>query len=1021
MKYTVTLMLILCLSFLSTRLVSQELPTVIPPTPEAASLFKFIEYPIDYATGIPQISIPLYEIKSGKLTLPITINYHSAGRKVYDETGAIGLGWTLMAGGMISRTVYGEADDNDHVIKFPSPWKKQADINTAVRDGADFLDGVFETWYPIPWYDTEYDIFSYSVNSISGKFVLRDVDNVKVPVLIPKKSHKIEYSKATMQYNINYFEHIAITDDKGTLYQFGKSLKDEVSYYETSGTSAKNSWLLTEIISPDKADTIYFKYQSFSKNKRTITQQSVIIDMQEDCYARTIGHQPSKSDDGLGTTNDSYYTLQRLVEIRFKNGKAKFNLEPASDLIKSIQVQNLKGEIIKKYEFTQSTQDVLSDGNPPTRKLDKLTIKDGNTMAAETYTFAYYPTAYPLGHSSVNGRFRDLWGYYNVSGNQLMRPSIPLTIIRQPFFGNEDIDAGDPGSTRTPNLDGTRSGVLKKITFPTGGSREFFYEQNRYMWLSTIKDCGGLRLAQTITSDGSGVDIIKTYKYGIAESGYGTLPLIPNVNNMSYETMHQDYIVSAVTTPHTFHRRRIYSADVLPMFSEFHQKPVVYKQVTEYHGTLTDNIGKTIYTYDDGNQFAYANSVQNLFSNTDPKLWKTSSLKEKVDYKKNGAFYDPVKKVGYDYTETIYGDEKVWGLHVGKYYFITPEYWRNAVTGQYIPSYFLGGISTGCAPTTYEVFRFSDYTLSVGKKELTKTTETMYYDGGKSFETIVDYSYNSHHLVSRITTNGSGNVLIKEQKYPSDFLSEAVYSTMVGRNMLDYPIEEINYRNGSPTISTKTSYRDWGVTSINTYILKPEFVSTRQGSAAYETRLTFHSYDNVGNLLSVSKDGGGRVSYQYAHQLELPVAQVSNAAAGQIFYEGFEDANGNSGEYDSKAGRKSRIGGYTRLLSNVPNGIYNLTYFQKTAGAWTLVPVSNITVTNETYNINLPGQVDEIRFYPQGSTMTTYTYNPLEGITSITDENNFTTYYEYDTFQRVLNIKDLDKNAIKQFNYHYKE
>jgi YD repeat-containing protein len=978
-----------------------------------------MEYPVDYATGVPQVSIPLYEIKSGKLTLPLSINYHSAGRKVYDETGAVGLGWTIIAGGMISRTVYGEPDDNDNFIKFPSPWKKQADINTAVQAGADFLDGVFETWYPIPWYDTEYDFFSYSANSISGKFVLRDVNNVKVPVLIPKKSYKVAYSKATAQYNINYFEHIAITDDKGTLYQFGKSLKDEVSYYETSGASAKNSWMLTEIISPDKADTIYFKYQSFSKKKRTITQQSIIIDMQQDCYARTIGHQPSKSDDGLGTNNDTYYQIQRLVEIRFKNGKAKFNLEPGSDLVKSIQIENLKGEIMKKYEFTQSIQDRLSDGNSPTMKLDKLTVKDGNTIAAETYAFEYYPTIYPSGQSSVNGRSRDLWGYYNVSGNLLMRPSIPLTINNQPFAGNEDIDAGDPGSVRTPNLNGTRSGVLKKITFPTGGSREFFYEQNKYM-LGTVKDCGGLRLAQTITVDGSGVNLTKSYKYGISESGYGTLPLIPNVHNMSYETMHHDYIVYAVTTSNTFHRRRVYSADVLPMFSEFHQKPVVYKEVTEYHGTLTDNTGKTVYIYDDGNQFAYPNSVQNLFNNTDPKLWKTSSLKEKIDYKKNGIAYDPVKKVVHVYTETVYADERLWGLHVGKYYFVTPEYLRND-TGAEIPSYFLVGIPNGCAPTTYEVFRFSDYTLSVGKKELTKTTETMYYDGGKSFETTVDYAYNPHHLISRITTNGSGNVLINEKKYPSDFTSEVVYSTMVGKNMLDYPIEEINYKNGTLTNSTKTSYRDWGITSINTYILKPEFVSTKRASAPYETRLTFHSYDEVGNILSVSKDGGGRVSYQYAHRLELPVAQANNAAAGQMFYEGFEEANGNSGEYDSKAGRRSRIGGYARLLSNVPNGIYNLTYFQKTAGTWTLVPINNITVANGSYSINLSGQVDEIRFSPRGSTMTTYTYNPLEGITSITDENNLTTYYEYDTFQRVIKIKDPDKSALKQFNYHYKE
>jgi YD repeat-containing protein len=485
--------------------------------------------------------------------------------------------------------------------------------------------------------------------------------------------------------------------------------------------------------------------------------------------------------------------------------------------------------------------------------------------------------------------------------------------------------------------------------------------------------------------------------------------------------MHQDLILDP-TTGDAFYRRRIFSADVLPMFSEFHQKPVVYRQVTEYHGTVTDNVGKTEYVYDDGNQFGYANNVQNLFANSDPKLWKTSSLKEKIDYKKNGAAYVSVKKVVNDYTETVYATEKLWGLHVGKYYFVTPEYWQNGTTGDWIPSYFIRDLYPDCAPTKYDVFKFSDYTISVGKKELAKTTETLYYDGGKSFETITDYAYNSNHLLSSTTTTGSSSVLVKQNKYPSDFLSETVYSTMAGKNMLAYPVEEINSKNSTPTFSTKTTYRDWGTTSINTLLIKPEFVSVKQGSSAYETRLTFHSYDDWGNLRSVSKDGAGQISYLYGHRFEFPIAQATNATKDQIFYEGFEEAGGNSGEYDSKTGRKSRTGGYIKSLSGLPNGTYTLTYYQKSDGVWTPVSVNNIAVsTAGTYPINLSGQVDEVRFYPKGASMTTYSYNPLEGVTSVTDENNFTKYFEYDTFQRLLKIKDPDKNVLKQLNYNYRQ
>jgi YD repeat-containing protein len=51
--------------------------------------------------------------------------------------------------------------------------------------------------------------------------------------------------------------------------------------------------------------------------------------------------------------------------------------------------------------------------------------------------------------------------------------------------------------------------------------------------------------------------------------------------------------------------------------------------------------------------------------------------------------------------------------------------------------------------------------------------------------------------------------------------------------------------------------------------------------------------------------------------------------------------------------------------------------------------------------------------------MTTYTYDPVVGITSTTDAKNMTTYYEYDSFQRLMHIRDKDRNIIKSFCYNY--
>jgi hypothetical protein len=84
-------------------------------SPNAASLGKYGDYPVGYNTGVPQISIPIYTVKEGTLSLPVSISYHASGLKVMEAASSIGMGWSLNAGGVITRTVVGSADDRGHL------------------------------------------------------------------------------------------------------------------------------------------------------------------------------------------------------------------------------------------------------------------------------------------------------------------------------------------------------------------------------------------------------------------------------------------------------------------------------------------------------------------------------------------------------------------------------------------------------------------------------------------------------------------------------------------------------------------------------------------------------------------------------------------------------------------------------------------------------------------------------------------------------------------------------------------
>ena len=85
--------------------------TIIPPSPDASALGEYGLIPVSKETGIPSISVPLTSLQGKNLSVPISLSYHAGGHRVQEISSWAGLGWTLNAGGVITRTVKGKADE----------------------------------------------------------------------------------------------------------------------------------------------------------------------------------------------------------------------------------------------------------------------------------------------------------------------------------------------------------------------------------------------------------------------------------------------------------------------------------------------------------------------------------------------------------------------------------------------------------------------------------------------------------------------------------------------------------------------------------------------------------------------------------------------------------------------------------------------------------------------------------------------------------------------------------------------
>lgn len=461
--------------------------TINPVAPSTAALLKYVDCNVNSNTGVPDISIPLFEIKGKQLSLPLSISYNASGIKVNEQAGNIGLCWSLNAAGLISKAIRGKEDDGTYWTNVPA----------AIADGFNPLEtvGDFKLAKNINMrgIDGAPDIYSYNFGSASGKFM--DIPG-KTPsiVMLPRKPLLIEKKNDTTYQ---------ITSEDGTKYFFGALEKTTIrtSYGSSTGSY---TWHLTKILSADSTDQIDFTYENtYYEDLPALGESFTYI------YAACNMGTEVKS----GSKPDTYFYSssrikgKQLKRIVFSEGSVDFNVTydrqdtfgdaatVRNPKINRIILKNLAGEEIKTVSFNYSYYNAGISGLYAKRlRLDRLDICPQSSLCGipkytNSYKFTYNATPLPL----LNSFAQDHWGYYNgVSKNSTLLPNYPIQLTPAPCFTKNPfcvcttppLSNSFTGADRNCEPNFVKAGILETIEYPTGGNIQFNFEANQAAPLS---------------------------------------------------------------------------------------------------------------------------------------------------------------------------------------------------------------------------------------------------------------------------------------------------------------------------------------------------------------------------------------------------------------------------------------------------------------------------------------------------------------------------------------------------------
>jgi len=846
----------------------------------------------------------------------------------------------------------------------------------------------------------------------------------------------------------------------------------QYKYYKTN----INSWKLTKIILPNNEE-VNFSYRS----NNYLYQKRIPREHDGEYVGFQYNLNPKMTSYGL-TRLDNHIDGYSISEINFRNQKIVFsysNTRPDYKTgglnLEKIELKDVKNNLIKKFDLVKYYSYVDDNGGHEEFRMFLSGIVDSQNKYS--YQFSYNSSDGLPARSKVE--VQDIFGYY--LGKQNVYPAFPTIYISPDNLDGNKISYEIPnnsnyfvinGSDRAVKINYPKFGTMDKIIFPTKGYLKIEYENNTFYdnrLLSQMSLGPGVRVKNLIYFDhNDAVKIKKGYDYNLfANSNYSSGELLykPSYAYLSNWSLNNQYnrnllenisfqpnetgFVQAFDMIYfqNFYTKEMWqsqtslnateilrkmihlSSHSLGSQQDIYGRELIYKNVSEkiinnedganngeirYYFKYNDNrpviSGITgpsdeISTYEKGTrETSYGAYFYPWFLSSD-KYYKTSTgfmersgkeiypfadrnffdglesslfgkLEKKEYYNASGKI---VSSEDYTYTELVNSSINNNLLKNIKCGYLKAHSFRSDDPQKKFIGLVASPGSSALIANAHNfngVYFFSVNPIKFNCKTVLKTNRVRkYFNNSATYldEELVTYDYSNQtgNLLSELSVGSSLEDRKVMYAYPysdSDFnWLNKLYST----NRISEPVGVFNYVNNQ---LIRTVNKEYFIDNQGLVFLKSiKFEKGYSLNGEPEELVQFKRYNNKGDLLEVSKKNDMDIVYLYGYDKTEVVAKIENISYSSI----------PSALITNIESASSSLGSETTLLSA-------LTALRNDAAL-------------------------------SGAMVTTYTYIPLVGLSTITDPKGDKITYTYDASGRLEFVKDKEGNIISETQYNYKQ